>query len=114
VNIELPWFPKQLSPNFRSRSHWPRTKALKKARKWAYVAGLAADRPHIGDGHVALLLTFYPATAHKRDKDNLLASCKAYLDGLADAWGCNDSQFDPRVAIAEPVKNPRIIVSVMT
>jgi hypothetical protein len=30
------------------------------------------------------------------DKDNALAACKAYLDGIAEALGINDSLFDPQ------------------
>lgn len=107
--IELPWFPKACSPNFRSRSHWPRTNAMKKTREWGYAAARSVGNPIHPVSEI--LLTFYPPTAHERDKDNLLASCKGYLDGIAQAWGVNDSQFDPRVQIAEPVKGGKVVVT---
>lgn len=107
--IELPWFPAACSPNHRSRSHWPRTAAMKKTREWGWRAALASGRPI--EPVSELLLTFYPPTAHDRDKDNLLSSCKGFLDGIAQAWGVNDSQFDPRVQIGEPVKGGKIVVT---
>lgn len=108
--IELPWPPKQLSPNFRSRSHWPRTNALAKARGWAKVATMGAKIGPIPDGAIKVVIGCYPPTAHARDKDNLQASCKAYLDGIADALGVNDARFDPSVVVGEPVKHGKIVV----
>lgn len=111
--IELPWPPKQLSPNFRSRSHWPRTNAIKKARQWAYLATHAADLDGcdaIADTPIRVVIGCYPPDRRSRDKDNLLASCKAYLDGIAQGIGVNDSAFDPSVVIGEPVKHGKIVV----
>jgi len=107
--IELPWFPKACSPNHRSRSHWPRTNAMKKTRHDGFWAAQSAGRPV--EPVSGILLTFYPPTAHDRDRDNLLASCKGYLDGIAQAWGINDSVFDPRVQIGEPVSGGKIVVT---
>ena len=36
----------------------------------------------------------HPAVSRNRDDDNLIAACKAYRDGIADALGVNDSMFD--------------------
>lgn len=114
ADIELPWPPRELSPNYRSRSHWPRTRALKKAKQWAHIATLARDNgTEPPEGTIPLLLTFYPPTAHQRDRDNLLASCKPYLDGIAQAWGVDDSRFDPRVQIAEPTKNSKVVITII-
>jgi len=109
--IELPWFPQACRPNYRSRSHWPRTNAMKKTRQWGYAAALAAARPYIISERIELLLTFYPPSTRAHDKDNLLAACKGYLDGIAQAWNVNDSAFDPRVQIGEPVKGGKIVVT---
>lgn len=107
--IELPWPPKELSPNARSRSHWPRTKALAKARSWAWIATQGTKPPTTSP--IGIILTFYPPDKRIRDKDNLQASAKAYLDGIAQAWGVNDSTFDPRVQIGEPVKGGKVVVT---
>lgn len=107
--IELPWPPAALSPNARSRSHWPRTRALAKARSWAWIAAQGSKAP---DEHpIGLLLTFYPPDRRSRDRDNLLASCKPYLDGIAQAWKVDDATFDPRIQIGEPVKGGKVVVT---
>ena len=86
---------------------------MKKTREWAWKAALAAylDKADKPTGTILVLLTFYPPGAYHYDKDNLQASCKGYLDGLAQAWGVNDNQFDPRVQIAEPVRGGKIVVT---
>lgn len=39
-------------------------------------------------------LDFYWPTNRRRDKDNAAAMCKAYLDGIADCMGQDDSEWD--------------------
>tara|TARA_R110000744_G_scaffold90984_5_gene176590 strand:- start:472 stop:747 length:276 start_codon:yes stop_codon:yes gene_type:complete len=39
-------------------------------------------------------LDFYWGSNRRRDKDNASASCKAYLDGVADALMQDDSEWD--------------------
>ena len=85
-HITLPLPAKELSPN--ARCHWG-TKAVKtrEARITAWAGAMAIlwhdDSPR---GEKAMSqLTFYFKTKRRRDADNLLASCKAYFDGLVDA-----------------------------
>ncbi len=117
--VELPWFPKELSPNFRSRSHWPKTRAVKRARQdAAWLAATAIRAAGLKGSHPAsftVQTTFHPPTAHVRDGDNLQASCKAFYDGIADAIGCNDSLFrHQEPIIGGPVKGGRIVVEIGT
>jgi hypothetical protein len=57
--IILPWPAPALSPNFRSRSHWPKTRALKKARADAYVLARAAGaRVPASESLIAVVLRF--------------------------------------------------------
>lgn len=113
--IELSWPAKALSPNFRSRSHWPRTRAIAAAKQEAWgmtLAALHGAKPSL-PGRLALIVTAYPSTAHKRDDDNLIASLKPYRDGIAKALGIDDSQFEQRpIQWAEPVKNGRVTICV--
>jgi crossover junction endodeoxyribonuclease RusA len=111
VLIELGWPAKALSPNFRSRSHWPKTNALKKAKEEGFFAAKAFGGKLDGRP-VKVVLTAYPPTKHARDADNLLASCKGQLDGIAKALGVDDSIFDPRVQWGEPVKGGKIVVAI--
>ncbi len=48
-----------------------------------------------GDGKIAARITFYPPDKRHRDADNMVASIKSALDGIADALGVNDRRFQP-------------------
>lgn len=92
MRIVLPWPPSELSPN--KRQHWAQ---LAKAKK-LYRAACATQARLQGIDRMAserlhLSLTFYPPTRRAYDLDNLLARCKAGLDGLADVVGVDDSRW---------------------
>lgn len=96
--LEMPWPSKQLSPN--ARQHWSAAAKAKKAfrtrcRVLAEAQALGMVKNASGD--VLVALTFFPPDRRARDLDNLLASMKAGLDGLADAMGIDDSRW--RLAI---------------
>lgn len=105
--ISLPWPAKALSPNFRSRSHWPRTRALATARTVAWVEVFQTK----ASGKL-LTVTFNPPDKRARDLDNMIAATKAYQDGIADALGCNDSSFHPDYRIGNPTKGGRVVVEI--
>jgi hypothetical protein len=115
ILIELGWPAKALSPNARSRSHWPRTRALASAKKEGFGAGLAALRgvkfQHGGE-RLPFVITAYPPDRHERDDDNLEASLKGHRDGIAKALGIDDKYFDQRLQWGEPVKHGKIVVCV--
>lgn len=113
--IELPWPAKELAPNFRSRTHWARTRALKKARQDAFWATKSAKMSvAAGDVPVMLAVEFYPPDNRQRDIDNMQASCKAFYDGIADALGVNDHAFRFAVPIVmAPVKNGKVVVTIV-
>jgi len=89
-----------LSPN--SRSHWSaKQRAVREARGRARLMMLKARR----DAEELCLLpegwrpmrydvTWFYWGGTGPDADNALASCKAYLDGCADALGVNDRVLD--------------------
>jgi crossover junction endodeoxyribonuclease RusA len=112
IEIELPWFPAACSPNARSRSHWPKTNAMKKTRAWAYAATLASGgNAWVLDGAITVQTTFHPPSRRNHDEDNLKASCKGYYDGIAQALGVDDNLFrHAPVMVGEPVKNGKIVV----
>ena len=89
--IDLPWPPKVLSPN--ARAHWA---TIAKAKK-AYRTRCASLTRMMGVGHfltdknrIAVHLTFFPPDSKRRDWDNMLASIKSGLDGVADGMGIDD------------------------
>jgi crossover junction endodeoxyribonuclease RusA len=116
IQIELGWPAKALSPNFRSRSHWPKTNALKKAKKEGHLSTLAAMRgggaPKWSNAIIPFSITAYPPDLRDRDDDNLKASLKGHRDGIALALGIDDSRFAERFQWGEPVKGGRIIVTI--
>ena len=58
-------------------------------------------------------LIFVPPDRRARDLDNLLASMKSGLDGLADAIGVDDSRWRLRMEVAEDtIKGGLVLVDV--
>lgn len=94
--VHLPWPPRELSPNVRT--HWAKLAKAKKAYRttcrWLAVEQAVVHKLQATDsagGRLRLHLLFVPPTRARRDVDNLVASMKAGLDGLADALGMDDS-----------------------
>lgn len=98
--ISLPYPHKALWPN--GRPHWAaKARETKKHRGWARLATLAdPTRP---DNPGRIIATFYPKPSGPLpDKDGCSASLKAYQDGIADAYGIDDSAFaEPRILFGE-------------
>lgn len=99
VTVVLPWPDRKLNPNYSKGRHWTSTTDERKtARTMARVLTitalhLAGAREFVGD--VPLSILFVAPDRRGRDRDNLLAALKPSLDGMADALGINDSQFEP-------------------
>lgn len=89
VRLELPFPPKELSPNARP-NRWVKAKSVREYRDacgWAAVAVFGPGRlrkPRLTPP-VRAAVTFVVPTRHKRDEDNLLAMLKPAWDGLVDA-----------------------------
>jgi crossover junction endodeoxyribonuclease RusA len=104
--IPLPFPAKILWPNGRGHYH-AKNRAFQAHKQWAFTAAKQAmPRCFKWNGEpIKWRVTITPKTAHKIDKDNAVASLKAYFDGIALALGVNDSAFDvPEIIFAEPRK----------
>lgn len=112
IAINLPWPDRALSPN--SRKHWAvKAKAVKQARITAgWCAREAGIRPGDFDipERIKVTLAFAEPDKRHRDADNLLSSCKAFLDGISDATGVNDSKFEIAIRREAPVKGGAVRV----
>lgn len=109
--IILPWPSAILSPN--SRVHWrPRSKKVKAHRATAYYTALEAGVSIPGAGEIEVVITAHPPDKSRRDRDNLLSQCKAYLDGVAQALQIDDSRFDPKVRWGDVVPKGQIVIEV--
>lgn len=88
MKLILPWFDKTLNPNIKK--HWAViARARKNQRKDAFRLAKEAGTPDTFDFDII----FYPPNNHRRDEDNCIAALKGAFDGMADAWGVDDSVF---------------------
>ena len=96
------WPPRECSPNWRG--HWakkaPATKRYKLAC-WALAREARLVAP--AEGPINLRIEFVPPDRRPRDLDNMLASCKAMLDGIADALRVNDKRFTLALSVSQDI-----------
>lgn len=119
VSVELPWPHKGLSPNARLQV-FAKAKIFKATKQDTYVrthralrtAGVKTVRVKDGNsakqwrgGVVNLKMICTPPILRYRDEDNMIATCKAVFDGIAEAMKVNDTIFHFREQVwHEPVK----------
>ena len=108
--VSLPWPPSCLSPN--SRAHWRvKAKAAAKARRDAAIACQAAGVRALPWDAMQVAITFCAPTRRPYDLDNALARCKSLLDGVADATGVDDSQWNYTITRGETVKGGAVVIT---
>lgn len=121
IRLTLPLPAKPLQPN--ARAHWAsKAKEVRRAReaaRWQSVQYCLAHRalkgparPHWPSANVQI--TLYAKDRRRRDADNVLASCKAYFDGIADAGVVeNDAGMVHHPVLMEhDPANPRIEIRI--
>lgn len=117
MRVILSWPHSGLSPN--ARLHWAkRAKLIKLARAEAAALtydvmslGLREIRLHFRSMEtIPLTVRFVPPDNRRRDRDNMVACCKAFMDGVSDALGVNDAKFRPQYQFADPCKPGRVEV----
>ena len=110
--VTLPWPSRNLNPN--ARAHWS---GLARAKRLARHAAMILARQAFGfqpgftmplDVHV----TFCPPDNRHRDADNMLASCKAYFDGIADEIKVDDRHWHLTIHRGTVVKGGAVHVSI--
>lgn len=109
--IDLPYPHKALWPN--GRAHFlTKSREAKKHRRWARHATIAEVKG-APPQNVTLRVTVYPKrTGPEPDRDNCIAACKAYFDGIADALKLNDRTFGtPEVTISSQ-RNDRFTIQI--
>ena len=114
MKIELPWPARELSPNAREHHMKVATiKAVYRKAAWAIckeAMGAAWCPPR--DGRLHLTVVFCPPDKKRRDLDNMFASMKSALDGIADATGCDDSLWTFSLAKDDPVLGGKVFVTI--
>lgn len=111
LSVSLPWPPPVLNPN--SRAHW-RLKAKAAAAHKSDCRYLCQSRDisALRWDRAAVRITFCPPDRRRRDRDNMIASCKALLDGVASASCIDDSRFELTIAVGDPVKGGAVLVEI--
>ena len=98
VTIILPWLDSRLMPNRKNGKAWQSTTNAKGIAKNTghIVAREALGRDTLTKASTyPLRITFVSPDGRHRDLDNMLAACKATLDGIAEGLGVNDRTFRP-------------------
>lgn len=107
LKITLPWTNRLLSPN--ARVHWAvKRKLVEQAKHWAYLAVFEQRKGEHAKpaGKINYRCSFFPPDRRPRDEDNLIASLKSSLDGIAMALNVNDKCFHILEPIVGDAKKP--------
>ena len=112
LTITVPWPKRELSPNFRSRTHWAKTRAVAAYRKGCGWEAVAQGAKAFSADIVDVRVTFFPPDRQARDLDNMIASFKAGQDGIADAINVPDHLWSTSYAVSEPVKRGQVVVEI--
>lgn len=114
TTIKLDWPSRKLSPN--ARTHWAALAGAKRVYRnnctWLAKAAILQQGQPLATIPLPVLVTFNPPDKRGRDTDNMLASVKAGLDGVADAIGIDDKHWVLTIARGEPVKGGRVVVQI--
>lgn len=97
IVIDLPWPPKELSPNARVH-RMEKARVARQYRQdcaWTTVeaAGGIHRCPRLTGSDLELIAEFRMPDKRWSDADNLLAMIKSGIDGVCDATGINDRAF---------------------
>ena len=112
--VIVPWPHCYLSPN--SRINWQAKSQI--ARRHRFNAKFltleivgCGNHAHPVDDYIEVQLIAHPRDKRKRDEDNIIASMKSSLDGIADALGVNDASFHfKEIQISDTKRPPEIEV----
>jgi hypothetical protein len=117
MKITLPIPDREVSPNAsRGQSRWAaikKSKLVKQHRERSKIATIAAigEWSYLPLGYS--LAHFFPTMAF-RDEDNADGACKAYRDGICDAFGMSDKNFN-KLKLSTREKdaiNPRVEITI--
>jgi crossover junction endodeoxyribonuclease RusA len=120
LELSLPWPDRKLQSNASVRSLPQKTRLTKTARKLAWALSLDAKIKTKPDA--TIFIEYYPK-AYRGDVHNVPTSLKAYIDGIADAMGCDDRKFvvdyptqwagkDPKGKIVFRIEQPEGVVDI--
>ena len=94
LRIEIPRLPPyECGLNFRSKSYWPRLNATREAHR--EVIALVREQQAVGEplAHAEVTVTFVVPDKRVRDKGNLIAQAKPFVDALKLAGVIKDDKW---------------------
>lgn len=116
MRIELDFPPAELFPNRSKGAHWTKTHTARHNYReisgWSTKHQMKDWKPT--KEKISLKVTFVMPDKRLRDTDNCLAAAKAGLDGMADALGVNDRQFNPVIVYREHGDKPGKMIVELT
>lgn len=107
----FPWPHKDLSPNARV-NRFERAKRVKTYRTGVAWEARAAGIRGSNSPALHVTLTFCPPDNRRRDLDNMLASIKPGLDGIADVIGVDDSKWSLSLTRGPVVKRGVVHITI--
>lgn len=111
--IILPWPEEGLWQN--RRLHWSkRHAATKRARHLAWALAKEAKVPRLPNARIRFF--FCPPPMARPDIQNMPATVKASIDGIADAMGCDDRHFRPEFPseFGQRIRGGAVMIEVLT
>lgn len=108
----MPWPDKGLSPNARIH-RMAKARLVKKAwgdAYWLALNSLPKGKDWSERCHLAI--TFHPPDKRRRDLDNMLASCKAMLDGIAAVMRVDDYNFTLTLKRGDPIEGGAVEIEI--
>lgn len=118
MKITLPIPDREVSPNAsRGQSRWAaikKSKIVKEHREHARNATLLTWKTHNIKTPLGYSLAHFFPTMAFRDEDNADGACKAYRDGICDAFGMSDKNFcKMKLSTREKdARNPRVEITI--
>lgn len=109
--ISLPWPDRRMSPNAREDRR-AIAGVRKRYRQSAWAATLEAGYRSLNFDRVHVRVTFHAPDGRRRDLDNMLATIKSGLDGVADAIGVDDADWEITIRRGEKVKGGVVLVQI--
>ena len=110
--FNVPWPDKRLSPN--ARVHYKRKAEIAADyRRLCFFLAQEAGRKLDPAKRFRVEVQFAPPDRRRRDVDNLIASLKSCMDGVAKAFGVDDHKFDwdaPKVI--DPTPRGRVYIKI--
>jgi len=114
IKITLPFPNSKLNPNQYKRS-WAGKARLAKAYRsdcfWLARSEVPANDVHC-DGKLPVKITFHPPDKRRRDRDNMIAAFKSGQDGIVDAIGVDDADWEPTYNVGDVIKGGAVAVEI--